>query len=93
MTGWRPQWPHSPDLQVKIMRHYDVGIVPVVSDAESRNLLGVITDRDIAVRHVADSHMEDCTVGAHMTREDIETVKETDDSYRCRQGDSEGAGR
>ena len=45
------------------VRTYDIGIVPVVSDPISRNLTGVITDRDIAVRHVANSHMEDCTVG------------------------------
>lgn len=64
----------------KIMREHDVGIVPVVGDAGSRHLIGVITDRDIAVRHVADSHMEDCTVGAHMTRDNIETVRENDDS-------------
>ncbi|MBI2186078.1 MAG: CBS domain-containing protein [Acidobacteria bacterium] len=38
----------------RIMRDYDVGIVPVVGDSESRNLVGVITDRDIACRHVAD---------------------------------------
>jgi CBS domain-containing protein len=63
----------------KIMREYDVGMVPVVSDA-SRNLIGLITDRDIAVRHVADSHMKDCTVGTHMTRDNIETVRENDDS-------------
>jgi CBS domain-containing protein len=64
------------------MRQYDVGIVPVVSDPESNSLIGVITDGDIAVRHVADSHIEDWTAGAHMTREDIETVKETDDSTK-----------
>ena len=64
----------------QIMRDYDVGIVPVVSDSKSRNLIGVITDRDIACRHVADAHMEDCTVASHMTRDDIETVEETDDS-------------
>jgi predicted transcriptional regulator len=64
----------------QIMRQYDVGIVPVVSDTRSRNLIGLITDRDIVVRHVADAHMEDCTVGAHMTRDDIETVQESDDS-------------
>jgi CBS domain-containing protein len=62
------------------MREYDVGIVPVVSDPDSRNLIGLITDRDIAVRHVADSHMEACTVGTHMTRDDIETVEENDDT-------------
>ena len=75
-----PEQPISRAAQ--IMREYDVGIVPVVSDPDSKSLIGVITDRDIAVRHVADSHMEDCTVGAHMTREDIETVKETDDSEK-----------
>lgn len=73
-----PEEPISRAAQ--IMRTYDVGIVPVVSDPDSNNLIGVITDRDIAVRHVADSHMEDCTVGAHMTRDDIETVGETDDT-------------
>ena len=75
-----PEEPISRAAQ--IMREYDVGIVPVVSDPDSKSLIGVITDRDIAVRHVADSHMEDCTVGAHMTREDIETVNETDDSTK-----------
>jgi CBS domain-containing protein len=64
----------------KIMREYDVGMVPVVSDVGDKTLVGLITDRDIAVRHVADSHMEDCTVGAHMTRDNIETVRENDDS-------------
>jgi CBS domain-containing protein len=64
----------------QIMRAHDVGIVPVVSDPRTRNLIGVITDRDIAVRHVADGHTEDCTVGSHMTRDNIETVVETDDA-------------
>ncbi len=73
-----PEEPISRAAQ--IMRTYDVGLVPVVSDPDGRNLIGVITDRDIAVRHVADAHMEDCTVGTHMTRENIETVEETDDS-------------
>jgi CBS domain-containing protein len=73
-----PEEPVSRAAQ--IMRTYDVGIVPVVSDPDSKNLIGVITDRDIAVRHVADSHMEDCTVGAHMTRDNIETAGETDDT-------------
>jgi CBS domain-containing protein len=73
-----PEEPISRAAQ--IMRTYDVGMVPVVSDPDSQNLIGVITDRDIAVRHVADAHMEDCTVGAHMTRDDIETVEENDDS-------------
>jgi CBS domain-containing protein len=35
----------------KLMRHYDVGSVPVVEDG---NLVGIITDRDIALRVVAE---------------------------------------
>ena len=63
-----------------IMRDRDVGMVPVVSDTESMSLMGVITDRDIAVRHVADAHADDCTVAEHMTRDNIETVEENEDS-------------
>jgi CBS domain-containing protein len=63
-----------------IMRDRDVGSVPVVSDTDSMALMGIITDRDLAVRHVADGHTEDCTVATHMTRDDIETVEENDDS-------------
>lgn len=51
----------------KIMAYLDVGIVPVVDDEDRRRLRGVITDRDIAVRHVAERHQEDCPVSAHMS--------------------------
>jgi CBS domain-containing protein len=51
----------------QIMRESDVGIVPVVDDANSRRLRGVITDRDIAIRHVADHHTDDCRVRDHMS--------------------------
>ena len=36
------------------MRDSDVGVVPVVDDAGSMRLAGVVTDRDIAVRVVAE---------------------------------------
>jgi CBS domain-containing protein len=62
------------------MRDFDVGVVPVVSDVESRHLVGLITDRDIPIRHVADTHLPDCSVKAHMTHADIETVDPNDDS-------------
>jgi CBS domain-containing protein len=58
----------------RIMRDLDVGIVPVVDDRSSMRLSGVITDRDIAIRHVADSHPNECTVGDHMTASDVRTV-------------------
>ena len=38
----------------RIMKDQDVGAVPVVEDNESRKLVGVITDRDLAVRLIAE---------------------------------------
>jgi CBS domain-containing protein len=51
----------------QIMRDSDIGLVPVVDDVDSRRLRGVITDRDIAIRHVAERHGDDCRVGNHMS--------------------------
>mgnify|MGYP001550965382 CR=1 FL=1 len=63
----------------EIMRDLDVGIVPVVDDPSSMRLLGVITDRDIAVRCVAKKHGSSCTVGDHMTSAHLDTVRPDDD--------------
>ena len=63
----------------QIMRDRDVGLVPVVRDASSMMLEGVITDRDVAVRHVADRHTNDCDVASHMSRNNISAVTDSDD--------------
>ena len=72
-----PQDPISRAAQ--IMRDKDVGLVPVVRDTSSMMLEGVITDRDVAVRHVADCHTSDCSVASHMSREHISAVDQSDD--------------
>lgn len=36
-----------------VMQSEDIGPVPIVEDLESRNLIGIVTDRDIALRAVA----------------------------------------
>ena len=57
----------------RIMRDQDTGVVPVV---EGKRVIGVVTDRDIVVRAVADG--KDCsqiTVSQAMTR-NIRTVKD-----------------
>jgi CBS domain-containing protein len=47
--------PEMPVQQAaKLMKDEDVGILPVVEDNSSKRLIGVITDRDIAIRVVAD---------------------------------------
>jgi CBS domain-containing protein len=60
----------SPDTPVseaaRLMKEEDVGIVPVVErvgGAETRGrLVGVVTDRDIAIRHVAEGRATDAPV-------------------------------
>lgn len=50
----------------RIMREEDIGAVPVVD--EQNKLVGVITDRDIVVRCVAEGESPDtCVVDAYMT--------------------------
>lgn len=67
----------TPDQPVsraaQLMRDADVGIIPVVDNGTDRRLRGVITDRDIAVRHVAERHSDDCRVSSHMS-EGVATV-------------------
>jgi CBS domain-containing protein len=65
----------SPDTTVseaaRIMKEEDVGLVPVVErvgGAETRGrLVGVITDRDITVRHVAEGRSSDGPVSDVMS--------------------------
>ena len=57
-----------------LMRDGDVGFLPVVDDRTSRRLVGVITDRDIAIRHVADAHSDECVIKQHMTGDRLVTV-------------------
>lgn len=59
------------------MRQLDVGIIPVVDDLENRRLQGVITDRDIAVRAVAEGVDGRGTVRDYMTP-GVRTVDEED---------------
>jgi len=65
----------SPDTPVseaaRVMKEEDVGLVPVVErvgGAETRGrLVGVVTDRDIAIRHVAEGRAADSPVGDVMS--------------------------
>ena len=62
----------------RIMRDADVGIVPVVEEGSDRRLRGVITDRDIAVRCVAEGRDGNCRVSDLMSN-DLVTVRPEDD--------------
>jgi CBS domain-containing protein len=68
----------SPNASVReaaqVMAREDVGIVPVV-ESDTRKLLGVITDRDIAIRCVAEGRGGDCRVEEVMSTGRITTCR------------------
>ena len=80
----------TPDTKLteaaRLMKDEDIGIVPVVEANGSKKLVGVVTDRDIAIRHVAAGHdSSDCPVREAMSSrlvtarpdDDIDAVMET----------------
>ena len=75
----------SPDQTIqdaaKIMRDEDTGVVPIT---EGDNLVGVITDRDIAIRAVAEGKAGQTTV-REASSQDVVTVdpqQELDEALR-----------
>lgn len=64
-----------------LMRDADVGMIPVIRDLKNRELVGLITDRDIVVRHVAEHHDWDCSVEEHMTAEKLVRVVPDDEAF------------
>lgn len=80
----------TPDMAARdaaqMMKDENVGILPVVDNESSRRLIGVITDRDIALRIVAEGRGVDTSVSEVMSKsrlatclpsEDIDTVMDT----------------
>jgi CBS domain-containing protein len=71
--------PDEPILRAaELMRDHDVGAVPVVDDRERMVLVGVVTDRDLTIRHIAAAHHHDCTVSEHMSAGHLVTVRPED---------------
>ena len=58
-----------------VMRDLNVGILPVVNDRMRMRLEGLITDRDIVIRCVAQGHDPECHVREHMTTGPLHTVR------------------
>lgn len=56
----------------KLLREEDIGSVPVISDTNSRRLVGIITDRDLVCRIVSEGLDPSTTViEAFMTRDPV----------------------
>jgi CBS domain-containing protein len=73
----------TPDATVReaaqVMKREDVGIVPVVDGQTEKRLIGLVTDRDIAIRCIADGKDGTCRVRDVMSSDDLATCSENDD--------------
>ena len=67
-----------------LMREHDCGSIPVVQNEQNRNLVGTVTDRDLAIRGLAEGKGPEVRVGELMTPspvtcdpdDEVETVRE-----------------
>ncbi|MGH7475097.1 MAG: CBS domain-containing protein [Longimicrobiales bacterium] len=66
----------------QVMRDDDVGSVPIVENRSSKRLRGIITDRDIAIRCVAEGHDGSCRISEHMSTGRLRTVRADEDVER-----------
>jgi len=67
------------DRAASLMKSHDIGPVPVVEKTDSKRIVGVVTDRDLALKVVAESRDPKKTrVGDVMTRE-VVTCRSEDD--------------
>ena len=62
-----------------VMKRENVGIVPVLDAQNERRLVGVVTDRDIAIRCIAEGKDSTCRVRDVMSTDDLATCKVNDD--------------
>jgi CBS domain-containing protein len=62
----------------QVMGRENVGMVPVVERQSNRKLVGVVTDRDIAIRCVAEGKDGSCRVADVMSSAKLATCNEND---------------
>lgn len=78
----------TPDMPLrdaaKLMAERDLGCLPIVSDQDSRKLIGMLTDRDITVRTLGQNRNPwEMTVGQCMTAEIFTAHPDTSEEALC----------
>jgi CBS domain-containing protein len=63
------------DHVAQLMRNEDVGSIPIVDNPESRRLVGIVTDRDIAMRVVADGRDPKSVTADEIMSRDLQTCQ------------------
>ena len=67
----------------RLMRDNDCGEIPIVNDLEQRQLLGVVTDRDIVCRAVAEDRSPDNVRVSEVMTDNLVTVQQSADLQEC----------
>ena len=62
----------------RLMKQDDVGVVPVVESENSKRLVGLITDRDIAIRAVAEGRDGRTTSVGHIMTSEVRSASPDD---------------
>lgn len=71
-----------PDV-ARLMVDHDCGEIPIVNNLESRKLVGVITDRDIVCRAIAEEKNSASTQVSDIMTTSVVTVREDSDIQEC----------
>jgi CBS domain-containing protein len=71
------------DRAAQLMRAEDVGPVPVVADHQSKSLVGIVTDRDLAIKVVADGRDPKSTRVSEVMTTGVATCRREDDLQRA----------
>src|SRR5436190_15043009 len=62
-----------------LMKSEDVGPIPIVADKEDKKLTGIVTDRDLAIKVVAEARDPKTTPVEEVMSEGLVTCRENDD--------------
>jgi len=77
-----PEWCLPSDSVMKaaqLMKSEDVGPIPIVDDKDDMKLTGIVTDRDLAIKVVAEARDPRTTQVEEVMSEGLVTCRENDD--------------
>lgn len=63
----------------QLMKERDIGPVPIVEDKLSKKLIGIVTDRDLAMKVVADGLDPNTTLARDVMTSEVVTCREDDE--------------
>ena len=63
----------------QLMKSEDVGPIPIVADKDGKKLTGIVTDRDLAIKVIAEARDPNTTRLADVMTDNVVSCKDSDD--------------